>query len=60
MCITNGKFKFLDVSNFVAPGFSYDKFIKAYEIEMHKSFFPTKFVPLLKTSEHAIKDTTGL
>lgn len=43
MCISNGKFKFLDISNFVAPGFSYDKFIKSYEIELHKSYFPYEF-----------------
>jgi ElaB/YqjD/DUF883 family membrane-anchored ribosome-binding protein len=29
MCIRNGKFTFLDISNFVAPGFSYDKFVKS-------------------------------
>lgn len=30
MCISNGEFKFLDICNFVAPGFSYDKLIKSY------------------------------
>lgn len=40
MCISNGDLKFLDISNFEAPGFSYDKFIKSYEIDLHKSYFP--------------------
>lgn len=43
MCIRNGELKFLDISNGVAPDFSYDMFIKSYEIELHKSFFPCKF-----------------
>ena len=44
MCISNGEFKFLDISNFVAPGFPYDKLIKSYEIKLHKSYFPYKFL----------------
>lgn len=43
MCIRNGELKFLDISNGVAPDFSYDMFIKSYEIELHKSFFPYKY-----------------
>lgn len=39
MCISNGKFKFLDISNFVVFGFLYDKFIKFYEIELYKLYF---------------------
>lgn len=52
MCISNGKFKFLDISNFVASGFSYDKFIKSYEIELHKSYFPYEFCSDYNKLEH--------
>lgn len=53
MCISNGQFKFLDITNFVAPGFSYDKFIKSYEIDLHKSFFPYEFLTSFEKLEHA-------
>lgn len=43
MCISNGKFKFLDISNFVVFGFLYDKFIKFYEIELYKLYFFYEF-----------------
>ena len=32
--------KLLNISNYVAPGFSYDQFLKAYECEQTKGFFP--------------------
>ena len=31
MCLQTNHLRFLDVTNFLAPGFSYDKFLKAYE-----------------------------
>lgn len=43
MCISNGKFKFLDISNFVVFGFLYDKIIKFYEIELYKLYFFYEF-----------------
>ena len=36
--------KFLDISNYVAPGFSYDQFLRAYECEQTKGFFPYEWV----------------
>jgi hypothetical protein len=38
-CISSESFKFLDVASFLAPGCSYDKFIKAYDCELTKRFF---------------------
>ena len=32
--------KFLDITNYLAPGFSYDQFLKAYECEQTNGFFP--------------------
>ncbi|MEW8548484.1 MAG: DNA polymerase [Candidatus Thiodiazotropha sp.] len=43
MCISNENFKFLDVSQFLAPGHSYSSFLKAYEIEETKGFFPYRW-----------------
>ena len=39
-CITAEKFKLLDVSNYLAAGYSYDCFLKAYKVPLGKSFFP--------------------
>ena len=36
----------------MAPGFSYDKFIKSYDIELHKSFFPYEFCSSFEKLEH--------
>ena len=38
LCIQSEKFRFLDISNYLAPGSSYSQFLKAYEINMSKSF----------------------
>ena len=40
MCLKSAHLCFLDVTNFLAPGFSYDKFLKAYECPQTKGFFP--------------------
>ena len=32
--------KFLDISNYLAGGVSYAKFLKAYDVEENKSYFP--------------------
>ena len=36
--------KFLDITNYLAPGFSYDQFLKAFEREQTKGFFPYEWV----------------
>ena len=41
MCLKTNSLKFLDISNYLAPGFSYDQFLKAYECEPTKGFFRT-------------------
>ena len=42
MCFTTKKLKFLDVTN-LAPGFSYDKYMKAYGCEQQKGHFPYEY-----------------
>ena len=40
MCLSADQLKFLDMTNYVAPGFSYDKYLKAYGCEVTKGYFP--------------------
>ena len=40
LCMSTEYFRFLDISQFLAPGCSYSKFLKAYQVEEEKSFFP--------------------
>ena len=40
MCIKTEKLKFLDITSYLAPGYSYDQFLKAYECSAYKSFLP--------------------
>jgi hypothetical protein len=39
-CISTEEFKFLDITNYLAPGNSYSSFLKAYGVEEQKGFFP--------------------
>ena len=38
--ISTPHLKFLDISNFLAPGCSYSQFLKAYGSELNKGVFP--------------------
>jgi len=40
MFVITPEFKFLDVMNYLAPGISYDKWIKAYGCQQTKLWFP--------------------
>ena len=44
MALKTDKLKFLDITNYLAPGYSYAKFLKAYEVEQQKGFFPYEWV----------------
>ena len=33
------KLNILDITNYLAPGYSYSKFLKAYDVEEQKVFF---------------------
>ena len=44
MCLKTDFLKFLDISNYLAPGFSYDQFLKTYECEQTKGFFPYEWI----------------
>ena len=40
MCLSDKIFHFLDISNFLAPGCSYSKFLKAFQVPESKFYFP--------------------
>ena len=42
--ISTPTLKFLDMVNFVSPGYSYAKFLKAFGVEERKSYFPYEFL----------------
>ena len=44
MCFSTGKLKFGDIVNYLAPGFSYDKYLKAYGRELQKGHFPYEYM----------------
>ena len=48
MAISTPKLKFLDMKNFIAPGFSYAKYLAAYEVEEQKSFFAYEYITNLE------------
>ena len=44
MCFSTPKLKFCDIVNYLAPGFSYDKYLKAYGCELQKGHFPYEYM----------------
>ena len=44
MCFTTKKLKFLDITSYLAPGFIYDKYLKAYGCELQKGHFPYEYM----------------
>ena len=44
MCLSTDQLKFLDMTNYIAPGFSYDKYLKAYRCEVTKGHFPYNYI----------------
>ena len=44
MCFSTKKLKFLDIIKFLAPGYSYDKYLKAYGCELQKGQFPYEYM----------------
>ena len=51
-CIETTRLRFLDVCNFIAPGFSYAKYLKAYGCEGQKGFFPYEWVDSLSALDY--------
>ena len=51
LCIKTSTLRFLDIKHFLAPGFSYRKFLIAYGSELEKFHFPYEFVDSLEKLE---------
>ena len=51
MCLKTMHLKFLDITNYLAPGFSYDQFLKAYECTQTKGYFPYEWIDSLEKLE---------
>jgi hypothetical protein len=43
-CIASDKFRILDICNYLAAGTSYSQFLKAFQIEEKKSYFPYEYL----------------
>jgi hypothetical protein len=52
-CIATSRFSFLDIKNYLSPGSSYDQFIKAYDIQDNKEYFPYEYL----SSAAVLKET---
>ena len=44
MCLSTDKLMILDMVNFLAPGYSYDKYLKAYGCDLQKGHFPYEYM----------------
>ena len=52
MTIRTENLNFLDILNYLAPGFSYDSFLKAYQCSQTKGFFPYEWFDSLEKLNH--------
>ena len=48
MCLKTSNLKFLDITNYSAPGLSYDQFLKAYESKQTKGYFSYEWIDSLE------------
>ena len=44
MCVQTTRLKFLDIRNYLAPGFNYATYLKAYKCSVEKGFFPYEWM----------------
>ena len=52
MCITTERLKFVDIRNYLAPGFDYATYLKAYKCTAMKGYFPYEWMDhLLKLKQ---------
>ena len=58
-CISTNHIKFLDVVNYIAPGYNYDSFLKAFGANSSKSYWPYQwFTSLDKLDTTTFPDYT--
>ena len=56
LCLKTSKLRFLNIKNFLAPGFSYCKFLVAYGAELRKFYFPYELVTDLDKLESGLPE----
>ena len=54
MCLSTDQLKFVDICNYLAPGVSYDKYLKAYGCELQKGHFPYAYMDDLQKLEDRV------
>ena len=54
MCLSTDQLKFLDMTNYIAPGFSNDKYLKAYGCEVTKGHFPYEYMDRLERLDDTV------
>ena len=54
MCFSTNKLKFVDICNYLAPGFSYDKYLKAYGCDLQKGNFPYEYMDGIEKLEDRV------
>ena len=54
MCLSTDQLKFLDMTNYIAPGFSYNKYLKAYGCEVAKGHFPYEYMDRLERLDYTV------
>ena len=54
MCFSTTNLKFLDVTQYLAPGVSYDKYLKAYGCMQQKGHFPYEYMDNLRKLDDCV------
>ena len=52
ICLKTERLKFLDICNYLAPGFDYATYLKAYKCKVTKGFFPYEWMDNLDKLQH--------
>ena len=52
VCICTPEFRFLDICQYMQPGVSYDRFLKAYHTDMVKGYFPYEWLDSVDKLDH--------
>ena len=54
MCLTTSTLKFLDITNYLAPGVSYERYLKAYGCAATKGYFPYEYIDALTRLDETV------
>ena len=51
-CLSNENFKFLDITQYLSPGINYASFLKAFDVQESKGFFPYEWFTSVDKLDH--------